>query len=106
MDGAADPASIPYGVPYRLKFPVDQIEITGGQEVRMRIEMVTLRRPTGADLVLLDRFAGQRMALLIEMVAACAELSVVTVRKMDGEDLIPLGLSAMQSLGAGLPTGG
>lgn len=106
MDATTEAAPIPYGMPYRLKFPVDQIEITGGEEVRVRIETVTLRRPTGADLEIMDRFGGRRMALLIEMVAACSGLPVSTVRKMDGEDLLPLGLSAMQSLSGGLPTGG
>lgn len=103
LDDDVEP--VPYGIPYRLKYPVEMVEITGGEEVKTRLETITLRRPTGVELTLLDQFRGQPMELLIQMLAACSGEMVNTIRKLDWEDLLPLGVGAMASSGGGRKPG-
>ncbi|WP_448660297.1 phage tail assembly protein [Sphingomonas sp. CJ99] len=96
----------PFDVPYGLRHPVEQRKRIGTEETSDWIHEVTLRRPTGKDLKLIDQYRTQPMELTIQMVAALTGLPVKTVEAFDAEDLLPLGASAMQSADAGRKTGG
>ncbi|MCP3735977.1 phage tail assembly protein [Sphingomonas sp. RP10(2022)] len=79
-----------------LKYPV-----TIGDET---VREVTLRRPTGADLLILDEYRDRPMALTIEMIGRLSTnhlLLPATVKMLDAEDIAPLGEIAMNGIGNG-----
>ncbi|WP_066667340.1 MULTISPECIES: phage tail assembly protein [unclassified Sphingomonas] len=93
--------------PYQLKHALTvTFKPLGGPEREEVITEVTLRRATGKDLRLIDRLAGQPMALVLEAIATLSGLELAIVERLDAEDIGPLGELAMSRLEGGRPTGG
>lgn len=90
-----------FGEPYTLKFPVERH--VGGETETIRT--VTLRRPTGADLLLVDEYQTQPMRLTLEMIAALSDIELTIVKKFDGEDIGPLADLALSASPSGGATG-
>ena len=88
---------------YPLKHPVE-IKAANGDGSRT-ISSVELRRPLGRDLLLFDQYEGKPMALMIAMISALSDLSEPEVRRLDAEDVVPLGELALSSVGDGPVTG-
>jgi hypothetical protein len=90
-----------FGEPYTLKFPVPRHVGDNTETIRT----VTLRRPTGADLLLVDEFQTQPMRLTLEMIAALGDLELTIVKKFDGEDVGPLAELALSASPNGAASG-
>lgn len=80
----------------------------GGAKREEAIEEIAIRRPTGAELLLVDQYQMQPMKLTMELIAALAEprLTIKNVHRLDAEDISRLGKLAFAKLDDGPATGG
>lgn len=93
--------------PYKLKHPVTVTYHPQGGEPREEVlTEVKLRRATGKDLRLVDRFGGQSGELMLQAIAALGDIDITIVERLDTEDVLPLGELAMSRLEGGRRTGG
>jgi hypothetical protein len=101
--GAAAPAIIPN--PYPLKYPIS-IRWKGPQGERLEeVTEIKLRRATGEELLLIDRFRQDPMRLVLEMIAALSGHPLKVIQRLDGEDIGPLGELAFSNAPSGPATG-
>lgn len=78
-------------VVYELKHPLEQTFQAKGAEPRTEtIHEVTLRRPKGKDLRVMDRHPG-KMAQSLALIAALSGLTTAQVDELDAEDITGLG---------------
>lgn len=78
----------------------------GGNERQEQIDSVKLRRANGGDLLIFDQFQAQPMRLMLEAVARLSGLDLDVVKKLDADDLGPLGNAALSRLEGGPAIGG
>jgi len=94
--------------PYTLLHPLT-LDAKGAALVGLqqgdRIAEVTLRRATGDDLKLIDRFRDRPIELTLNMIAKLSGVDLYVVGKFDAEDIGPLGDLAMASSPNGQSTG-
>lgn len=93
------------GTSYQLEYPVEVTKERDGVPARTITE-VTLRRPNGRDMMLIDQFKDQPMRLTLEMIAQLSGLTLAEVGLFDAEDIGPLGEIAMPGMASGRVTGG
>lgn len=95
--------------PYTLLHPLT-LDAKGAALVGLqqddRITEVTLRRATGQDLKLIDRFRDKPIELTLNMIARLSGVDLYVIEKFDAEDIGPLGDLAMASSPNGQSTGG
>lgn len=91
--------------PYPLKHPLTTtFKGPHGDREEVTVE-VAIRRATGEELLLIDQYQGRPMALVLEMIARLSDLTPKQVRRLDAEDLAPLGRLAFANVEGGQPTG-
>lgn len=66
---------------------------------------VSLRRPKGKDLRIVDRFGDQEVAATLAMIAALSNLDELEVENLDSEDVSALGNLLAAAMPSGPPTG-
>ena len=92
---------------FDLKFPIERTINKGRDDERIEtISSVTLRRPTGKDMRLIDRHAHEPIAMTLAMIEALSELDADAVDRLDSEDVDSLGEFALPSVAGGQETGG
>lgn len=74
-----------------LKYPVKlQFQQADGSIREETISHVSLRRPTGTEMKLLDLYGNRRIHMMHAMIAALAGIEEGIVDRMDAEDLMVL----------------
>ena len=91
--------------PYQLKRPVKTIFKGPSGDREEVLSEVSIRRPTAADLLIIDQLQARPIALMLEMVIRLSGLSRKIVERIDAEDIDPLGKLALANVGDGPPTG-
>ena len=66
---------------------------------------VTMRRPKGKDLRIVDRFGDQEVAATLAMISALSNLDDVEVENLDSADVSALGNLLAEAMPSGGPTG-
>lgn len=93
------------GEAYKLAHPVEQEMISPTQTYCDTETEITLRRPVGKDLLLIDQYQGQPMKLVLLMISALSGWPLRMVEKIDAEDLGPLADAALPDAANGQETG-
>lgn len=85
---------------YTLKHPVTlEYKQSGSDEPRTEtLTEITINRPTGKDMYLLDEYAGEPLRLIMNMIARLSRLDLTVVEKFDAEDITGLGERVYQFL--------
>lgn len=89
---------------FTLKHPLELRSVNSDEPVRT-ITTVTVRRPVGRDMLLLDQHRTTPMKLTLAMIGQLSDLPPGLEEKLDVEDAVPLGELAMSPFADGLPTG-
>lgn len=91
--------------PYPLKHRLTTTFKGAQGEREETVDEVAIRRATGEELLLIDQYQGRPMGLVLEMIARLSDLTPKQVRRLDAEDIGPLGRLAFANVEGGQPTG-
>ncbi|MFZ5746356.1 MAG: phage tail assembly protein [Pseudomonadota bacterium] len=87
---------------YTLKWPKTITITVAGQQREERITQVVMRRATGDDLMKMENLtASKAVSAMFAAVGLLTGLDLAVMKKLDTEDIGPLGLAATTLLDGG-----